>query len=255
MRPGETSIGGSGNAFPSTHWRTILSAGDASQPTRIAALEQLLRTYWKPVYAYIRASRRKNVEDAKDLTQAFFAHLLESDTISRATPVLGSFRSYLKGALRYFLIDADRSALTRRPPGGLISLDAMAEDYDRIVPESHEETGEQACDREWFRVLFGDSVRALESILLTEGKGQYFEVFRLYCLEPVGKAAAPEEIGDPDGPTYGEVADRLGLRESDIRNYLSYCRRRIREILWLRIREYCTSDEEAEAEFKEVIGS
>jgi hypothetical protein len=86
-------------------------------------MNALLRDYWKPVFAYIRAAWRKPVEDARDLTQAFFARLLEKGYLGTLRPDAGSFRGYLKTALRHFLVDAERAADARRPEKPILSLD------------------------------------------------------------------------------------------------------------------------------------
>src|SRR5262245_9712599 len=106
MTDRDTSIGGSRKGFPTTIWSDIIAAGDSSDPQSRDRLDRLLRTYWKPVFAYVRSSWRKPVEDAKDLTQAFFASVLQKGYLSRLDPDRGSFRGYLKKALKHFLIDA-----------------------------------------------------------------------------------------------------------------------------------------------------
>src|SRR5262245_23199537 len=102
MTTGETSLGGPNRAFRTTIWSDILEMGDPSTPGFKDRLDKLVRLYWKPVYVYIRLAWKRPVEDAKDLTQAFFAHLSEKDHWARLRPEIGSFRSYLKRALRNF---------------------------------------------------------------------------------------------------------------------------------------------------------
>ncbi len=235
----DTSLGGPARSFPTTAWSDVLAAGDAGRPDRAERLGLLLALYWKPVYVYIRAAWRKPVEDAKDLTQAFFARLLETDTIARARADRGSFRAYLKAALKHFLINAGRAEAVRRPATRLVSLDANPEEFVRLGPAAPDETPERAYDRQWFRCVVDAALEALRDRLAREGKSVYFDVFSAYVLAP---EAAPAS-GDPG---YRDVAARLGLRESDVRNHLAACRRELRAILADRIREY--SDTEADVQ-------
>jgi RNA polymerase sigma-70 factor (ECF subfamily) len=235
----DTSIGGQARGFPTTAWSDVLAAGDAGRPDRAERLGRLLALYWKPVYVYIRAAWRKPVEDAKDLTQAFFAHLLETDTIARVRADRGSFRAYLKGALKYFLINAGRAEAVRRPATALVSLDAHPEEFDRLGPAAPDETPERAYDRQWFSCVVDAGLGTLRERLAREGKSVYFDVFKAYVLDPEGSPAS-------GAPGYRDVAARLGLQETDVRNHLSACRRELKAILADTIREY--SDTEADVQ-------
>src|SRR5690349_13450428 len=102
MVEAETGMGGAREAFPETAWSSILSRkpGDEARRER---MERLVRGYWRPVYKYIRAGWSKSVEDAKDLTQEFFARIVSGDLVLAYEPGRGRFRQYLKGALQHFL--------------------------------------------------------------------------------------------------------------------------------------------------------
>jgi hypothetical protein len=90
--------------------------------------------------------------------------------------------------------------------------------------------------------------------LAADGKQVYFDVFRAYCLED--SQSSRSRAGEPDeGPTYGDVAARLGIKESDVRNYLTLCRKVLREILRERIREYVSGEDEIDRELGAVLGS
>jgi RNA polymerase sigma factor (sigma-70 family) len=232
----DTSIGGPAQAFPSTVWSRLQAAGDPSDPEYRRGMDYLLTSYWKPAFTYIRMAWRKPVEDSKDLTQAFFARLLEKSFVVGFQPERGSFRRYLKQALKYFLINAERDASVRRPEGALLSLEASPEELARITPASPEVTPDAAYDRQWFCDLVDSAIRDLEATLVREGKEAYFRVFRCYLLE------------DASTETYSQVAARLELRESDVRNYLHYCRSALRQILRDRIREYVESDGDVDRE-------
>jgi len=203
-------------------------------------MDSLLRSYWKPVFAYVRTSWSKTIEDAKDLTQAFFAYLLRKGYLSHLQAGCGSFRGYLKLALKHFLVDADRAEAARRPEGPLMSLDVGPAELDAQAPD---ESPERAYDREWFRCVLQDSIGTLRESLTREGKQIYFEVFQSRCLESESAGA----------PTYEELAARLGLTKTQVRWYLAHCRAALHLILRDRIREYVTSDEEIDREMQEVL--
>src|SRR6185503_9442775 len=110
--------------FATTHWSVVLAAGQKDSPRGVAALENLCRTYWYPLYAYVRR-RGSGPEDAQDRTQSFFARLLERNLLARAAPQRGRFRSFLLTALQNFLADEHDRANARKRGAGrpFISLD------------------------------------------------------------------------------------------------------------------------------------
>jgi RNA polymerase sigma-70 factor (ECF subfamily) len=244
---GDTTLGGAAGGFPSTQWSEIQAAQDPSQPGYRERLDALLRTYWKPAYAYIRASWKKSNEDAKDLTQAFFAHLLQNGRIGPRRKEGGRFRSYLKQALKNFLIDAHRAAEVRRAIQPSLGL----EPTDETLPADPE----RAFDREWLSCLLDSSLSTLERDLKKEGKEVYFRVFRTYLLDPAEgrEVTVTTQSGDLVLPTYQTVGRRLGLSESDVRNYLNLCRSRLRDILRAEIRETLDDAREAEDELRSLL--
>lgn len=246
--------------FPSTNWSQILSVSDPSHPDFRDRMDRLLRIYWKPVYAYIRTGWRKSIEDAKDSTQAFFAYLLGKGYVSQVRPTGGTFRGYLKLALKHFLIDAARSDLARRPRTGkpILSLDASPAEMARLGPAVAGETPEQAYDREWFRSVLWGAIETLGDELRKEGKEAYFRAFQAYCVDPQVPPATPPTstfLRGPssDGPTYDRLAKELGVKKSDVRNYLSHCRARLHQILRERVRDYVATDDDVHPELAEVL--
>src|SRR5262245_27356181 len=106
----DTSIGGNRDAFPETAWSTFRSSTGPLSPGQHAAFSRLCALYWRPVYKYVRATYRKSVEDAKEITQGFFCDLLEDgpSLLERYKPDQGRFRTYLKGALRIYMAQQHR---------------------------------------------------------------------------------------------------------------------------------------------------
>ncbi len=242
MRRDETAMGGAGREFPSTLWSDVLAAGRAEDPTSREKLERLLREYWKPVFAFVRVAFRKTVEDAKDLTQAFFTHMLQKGYLSRATPERGSFRAYLKVALKHFLIDAERAAAARRPEGPLLSIDAAPGALDLIGRAEAGDDAESVYDREWMSGVLAAAVDDLRARLETEGKRDTFAIFHEYA-EGRGEA------------TYESLARKFGLQHHDVRNRLSACRKRLRELLQRRVRDYVADDADVAREVLRITGA
>lgn len=252
MRPADTEMGGSDRAFRTTLWADIQAAGDPTHPAAREHLDRLFRTYWKPVYAYIRSVWNAPADDAKDLTQAFFARLLEKEYWARLTPDRGSFRAYLKTALRHFLIDAKKHDAVRQAVRPAFSLEANPEVLENLAPVAPGESPDSVYDREWLRCLIDDSIEELRSRLNAEGKDVYFDVFRAYCIESGELGPAPAASSAP--VTYAGIASRFGLKESDVRNYLFVCRRDLWELVRRRVRDYVSSEADVESELLDIVG-
>ena len=238
---GDTTLGGDARSFPTTQWSQVLAAQDPTQPGHRDRLDALLRSYWKPAYAYIRVGWKKSNEDAKDLTQAFFARLLQNGRIAAIRTEGGRFRSYLKQALRNYLIDADRAAEVRKPVEPVATADAVAP--------------EREFDREWLSCLLDMSIAQLEAELKKDGKDAYYNVFRTYLLDPEAdrEVTVATRSGELSLPTYASVGRRWGLKESDVRNYLTHCRARLRDILKSRILETVQDARDVEDELRALL--
>jgi len=149
---------GTSGQFTTTHWSVVVAAGRRDSPDATAALENLCRTYWYPLYAYVRR-RGYEAPDAEDLTQELFARLLEKDFPAGITPDGGRFRSYLLTALNHFLVNEWKSRQAGKRGGGkrLLSWDELgAEDRYRLEP-SEQMTPEKPSSRQtrrWQTVAF-----------------------------------------------------------------------------------------------------
>lgn len=245
---GDTTLGGPARSFPTTQWSQVLGAQDRTLPGHRERLDALLRSYWRPAYTFIRIGWRKSNEDAKDLTQAFFARLLQNGLIASARADGGRFRSYLKQALRNFLIDADRMAEVRKPIEPVVAIDGDVDVPADVAPEV-------AFDRQWLSCLLDEAIARLEKELRAEGKDAYFDVFRTYLLDPAGNkdATVSTIAGDVSIPTYTTVAARLGVSESDVRNYLTHCRGRLREIMKAAVRDTVDNPADVEEELRSLL--
>ena len=140
--------------FTTTRWGVVLAAGQSSPPGATEALEKLCRAYWYPLYAYLRRSGR-DTHDAQDLTQAFFARLIEKKDFALADREKGKFRFYLLGALKHFLADQHDKATALKRGGGqtFISFDAQTAEQRYHLEPADEATPEKLFERRWALTL------------------------------------------------------------------------------------------------------
>jgi RNA polymerase sigma-70 factor (ECF subfamily) len=231
MHPKETQTGGNRESFPETAWLTALSSSDPRQ--RRVLLERLCTLYWRPVYKFIRASWGKSVENAKDLTQEFFAKIIDSDMISRYDSSQGRFRHFLKGALRNFLAEAHRDAERQKRGGGTITIPLEADAIEIDASRSPEEL----YDLEWAEGLMAACLAKLKKNLIDEGKEVQFKAFEMY---------------NRDSVTYEDIAKTLGVPLHDVRNYIARVRARLRDLVVERVSEYVASSKEIEDELQQL---
>lgn len=236
MKPaGETNIGGVDRDLPPTRWTLIQGARGPASPARADAINELCRLYWKPVYCYIRRARGKDNEDAKDLTQEFLIELIEGGMLSRFAPDRGTFRTYLLGAARLFLLEHHRTHDAHKRGGGRTIL---SWDESDLPVDGGGATPEEAFDRQWATVLIDDAVAALRRELAGAGKDVYFRLFDRHTLNPPVAGA----------PGYDELSAEFGVKQTDVANYLHYCRRRLRDLIVDRVRDYAADDATIAAE-------
>ena len=241
-------------AFPTTHWSGILEIRARSQETARRLVEGLLQQYWAPVYGYVRAAGGLTVEDAKDLTQAFFARFLEKELLAQLDPSRGSFRGFLKRSVRNFLVDAKRAEGARQPRGER-NLIPIGDWHEVDVPANVEP--EDLFDREWTRSVLRTAVAELESRMEAREQSVAFQAFRAYCL--ADSELHTEGVSEVDPPregklTYATLGEELGVTENAIRKGLERCRRELRKIVEERVLEYVTGEEEAEEEMRLLLG-
>lgn len=230
-------------AFVTTHWSVVLSARDQGSATSNEALEALCRTYWYPLYAFVRRQGR-TPHDAQDLTQEFFARLLEKDYLKAAAPDKGRFRTFLLVALKRFLANEwDRQRAQKR--GGsnpVVSIDQeLAE--SRFAAEPAQLQPDLLFDRQWARTLLDHTMLRLREEYMSSGRAKLFELLRS-CL-------ARDESALP----YAEIATRLNLTEPAVKMAVQRLRARYREILRAEIAETVASEDEVEEEIRHLFSA
>jgi RNA polymerase sigma-70 factor (ECF subfamily) len=223
--------------FPATQWSQLLTLGDPAHPRYREHLEGLCRRYWKPVYHYARAIRDLSAEDAEDLVQQFFGMLLERVDFASLSPERGSFRGFLKTALRRFVVSDERKRAVRAPRG-----DARLFRFEEAEAEWRDRPGgaepEEAFDRAWARELLHQALARLKG----ECSPLQYALFRDFCVEAADAALS-----------YAELARRHGVGEDDVRNRLREVRQRGREVLKEMLRDYLLPGEDVEAELRFIL--
>jgi RNA polymerase sigma-70 factor (ECF subfamily) len=194
--------------FRSTHWSIVLAAAQDQTPAGQTALAELYRSYWYPLYAHVRR-RSYSPEDAQDLTQSFFLHLLERRGLAQVDPAKGRFRSFLLASLQNFLSTAHHRARTIKR-GGLctfISLDAEAvESRYRLEPvDDSGLTPEQIFDARWTLTLLNQTMASVQAQYVARGKGKIFKTL---------KAFLPGGSMEPN--SYQDAAATLGVSEAAV---------------------------------------
>jgi DNA-directed RNA polymerase specialized sigma24 family protein len=244
----DTSIGGAGHRFPATHHSAVQAARGDDPAAKARGLELLVAAYWKPSYKYIRIRWRKSNEDAKDLTQAFFARALEKDFFSDYDPARASFRTFLRVCLDGFVANELKAANRVKRGGGQsfvpLDFDEAALEFDR-QPAADDVPLDEYFYREWARSLFALAVDRLRADLGASGKRVHFEIFARYDLA---------EAGPGGRPTYAALATDLGVSATDVTNYLALARREFRRTLLAALRDVTGSEQEFQDEARRLLG-
>jgi RNA polymerase sigma factor (sigma-70 family) len=226
--------------FVATQWELVAGAAAEGSAEARAALEELYRLYCYPVYAFIR--RRGNAhQDAQDLTQDFFVHLLAKGTLGRADPQRGKFRSFLLGALDYFLAHAAEHARTAKRGGGcqwvFLDDDDTEERYKLAAQE--EMTAEKVFEARWAATLVEAAFVRLRDELESEGKGDLFEKLRGFLF-------GGEKV------SYQQVADALRLSLGAVKTSIHRLRSRYRVLLREEVARTVAKPEEIDEELRHL---
>ena len=240
-----------GGRFPATRWSAIVAARSPDAAERAHALNALLAAYWKPVFKYIRLRWNRQLEDAQDLTQGFFAALLERDLLAKYDPEKSRLRTFLRLCVDGFVLNQDKAANRQKRGGGvpLLALDfASAEnelEMGMLDPAklASLESLDEFFEKEWVRSLFSLAVEDLRQLCAGNGKSRAYQLFEKYDLEE-----ASEHL------SYAQLAQEFGLTTSEVTNALAWARREFRQIALDRLRETCASDAEFRREARALFG-
>ena len=230
-----------GKWFASTHWSVVLAAKEGDAETANAALEQLCRTYWPPLYAFIRRQGYRE-DEAKDLTQEFFLRLISREFIQRLRHQQGKFRSFLLTLLKYFLLEHREKAGAQKRGGGkiILSIEEMKEKDSYLHEPVDHLSPDQVFERRWAQTILQLALDRLRGEYVRTGKGELFDLLKDF---------QPREAG---APSYAEIGARFGMTEAAIKSAAQRMRARHSEILRQEIANTVTQPIEIDQEIRHL---
>jgi len=243
----DTGIGGRADRFPATRESAVLAAQSPDLLERERGLAILVETYWKPAYKHLRLRFGESNEDAKDLTQGFFARAIEKDFFDGYDPARGSFRTYLRTCLERFVANEKKAAnrQKRSPGAALLALDfADAESELHREPASPDRSLDDVFHDEFVRSLFALSIERLREECLLRGKDLPYRLFERYELDRDGD----ERL------TYERLAEEFHIPVTQVTNFLAFGRREFRRIVLEKLREITANDREFREEARSLLG-
>jgi RNA polymerase sigma factor (sigma-70 family) len=218
--PSSSEAPASNAVFATTHWSVILAATRSDTTRAQAALARLCQTYWYPLYAYVRR-RGYEAHDAQDLTQEFFARLLEHKWLAQADRERGRFRTFLLAAMGHFLANEWDKARTQKRGGNIemvpLQLDSAETRYGRDPADPM--TPEQCFDRRWALALLEEVLNGLRKEHVAAGTEELFDTLKP-CL-----------VGDRQAQPYAALGTKLGMTEGAVKVAVHRLRQRYRQLL------------------------
>ncbi|MCI0541562.1 MAG: sigma-70 family RNA polymerase sigma factor [Verrucomicrobiales bacterium] len=230
--------------FATTHWQTILAAGQSHSAQAEAALEQLYRTYWYPLYAFVRRNGFQP-HDAQDLTQEFFARLLAHRDLKSVRREKGRFRSFLLVSLKHFLVNEwQRSRTEKRGAGrALIPLDEMTAEKLYGLEPADDRSPDKIFERRWALTVLDRVLSRVRQEYAAAGKERVFDCLKGFFSE------------DQEKQSYAEVAADVGLTEAAAKQAVHRLRRRYRELLRAEIAHTVATPGDIEDELQHLISA
>jgi DNA-directed RNA polymerase specialized sigma24 family protein len=230
-----------GGIFATTHWSVVLAAAQQDSSRAKAALEQLCRDYWYPIYAYVRR-RDYSPEDAQDLTQGYFARLLASHSLTAVHPERGRFRYFVLATLKRFLInDQERARAVKR--GGTkvhVPFDGREAEERYCLDAGAQNTPDKLFDRAWGLSVMEATAQHLEEEYRLEGKDRLFEQLKLFLA------------GKETETTYAVAGAELAMSEGAVKVAVHRMRRRYRELLREQVANTVSSAADLENELQNL---
>lgn len=230
-----------GDRFATTHWSVVLAAKDRQRTGANDALEELCRTYWRPLYAFV-CREGYPVDEAKDLIQEFFLRLVERDYLRHLRHQRGRFRSFLLTLLKHFLQEQRGKAGAQKRGGGIewVSLDEISDGSGYWGEPADGLSPDQLFERRWAQTVFQQTVNRLREEQVQAGNSALFELLKDF---------QPRE---PGAPSYAQIGARFGMTEAAVKSAVQRMRRRLREILRAEIAHTVARPEEIETELRHL---
>lgn len=230
--------------FATTHWSIVLAASSPESTRYQEAIEILCKTYWFPLYAYLRR-RGYDRHQAEDCIQGFFASLLEKQGLRLADSDRGKFRSYLLGALKHFMAD-ERDRIRTQKRGGncrVFSLDFDSGEAQYAPEPSHQLSPDKLFERSWALTVLRGAVNKLEAEWSAMGKQELFQHFVVFL------APAEETV------SYRDMASKLSMSEASVKTAIYRMRKRYRDLLRGEVAQTVANEEQIEDELRELFAA
>jgi RNA polymerase sigma factor (sigma-70 family) len=229
--------------FVTTQWMMIAAAGSPDSPGHRQALEALCRTYWFPLYAYLRRQGCDS-QQAQDYTQGFFASLLERQALQRADPSVGRFRSFLLASLKHFVADErDHAQAKKRGGGKCFPLDIADAETRYSLEPADNLSPERLFMRSWALTVLREALAQLKAECVEAGKGHLFEHLKT-------RLQADET---PAG--YSDIAAELGMTEPAVRVAVHRLRQRYGQLVRRQIAQTVADPREVDEELRELFAA
>ena len=240
----QSSVPAGATQFTGTHWSIVLAAGHPSHPACRESLAKLCQAYWFPLYAYARR-RTHDVHEAQDLTQEFFAELLEKNYLAVASPERGRFRAFLLTAFKHFMANEWDKARAQKRGGGVaaIPLDFVSGETRYALEPADELTPDRAFERQWVLSLLDRVLGQLREAFARDGKLDQFERLKVF-ITPQTSAVS-----------HGDMARELGMTEGAVAVAAHRLRRRYRELLRAEIAQTVASPGEVDDEIRSLFAA
>ena len=243
--PQQDAIPNAAANFTPTHWSVVLAAAGRADSTHARdALEKLCRNYWLPIYVFVRRQGH-GPHDAQDLTQEFFARLLEKNFLAGAQREKGRFRSFLLASVKHFLANEWDKATAQKRGGGQvpISIDAVLGESSFGLEPADAVTAEKIYERRWALALLEQVLRRLREEYTRDGKEKQFEQLKPTLTE--ASRSVP----------YAEIAVRLGTSEGAVKVAVHRLRQRYRELLRAEIADTVANTSETDDEIRNLFAA
>jgi RNA polymerase sigma-70 factor (ECF subfamily) len=242
MSRSEHAIQANAGVFATTHWSVVLAATQPTSPQATEALERLCRTYWYPLYAFVRR-QGQTAHDAEDLIQEFFARLLKGRDLESVRRERGRFRSFLLVSLKHFLINEGLRSRTQKRGGGhpAIPLDEVLAENRYGSELADDQTPEKIFERRWALALLDQVLTRLGEEHSAAGKLRQFEALRGFLSN-----------GDRQR-SQAEIATELGTSEGAVKQAVHQLRRRYRELLRQEVAHTVATASDIESELSHLV--
>jgi RNA polymerase sigma-70 factor (ECF subfamily) len=230
--------------FTTTHWSVVLRAGESGSPLATEALEKLCRTYWLPLYSYIRRQGHSS-HDAQDLTQEFFARLLARNYLASVQREEGKFRSFLLASLNHFLADQRDRATAAKRGGGQPLISLNEEDAERLylADAATNASPDKVFEKRWATTLLGEAFSKLRAEFLADGKAERFEQLKPFLEQGT------------DAGQYGALATAWGIAPNAVAATVYRLRQRYRELVRAEIAHTVANPEEIKEEMRHLFAA